>query len=90
MAGMPPATSETIARQANLNERYVREWLGAMTSGRIVNYDPVARTYTLPAEHAALVTRGAVPPCRTSTVEAGVPPALVAPRLRHAGRSCFR
>src|SRR5689334_1536891 len=61
MAGMPPATSEAIARTANLNERYVREWLGAMTSGRIINYDPADRTYTLPAEHAATLTRGAVP-----------------------------
>jgi 2-polyprenyl-3-methyl-5-hydroxy-6-metoxy-1,4-benzoquinol methylase len=30
MADLPPATSERIAKAAGLNERYVREWLGAM------------------------------------------------------------
>jgi 2-polyprenyl-3-methyl-5-hydroxy-6-metoxy-1,4-benzoquinol methylase len=61
MAELPPSTSEAIAERAGLNERYVREWLGAMVSGRIVNYDPDDGTYELPAEHAALLTRGSVP-----------------------------
>jgi 2-polyprenyl-3-methyl-5-hydroxy-6-metoxy-1,4-benzoquinol methylase len=61
MADLPPATSQKIAHQAGLNERYVREWLGAMVTGRIVNYDPSDETYELPAEHAACLTRGAVP-----------------------------
>jgi hypothetical protein len=30
LAGMDPATSDAIARRAGLQERYVREWLGAM------------------------------------------------------------
>ena len=29
MAGKPPATSEKIAAESRLNERYVREWLGS-------------------------------------------------------------
>jgi hypothetical protein len=40
MAKLSPSTSEEIARAADLNERYVREWLGAMVTGRIVDYDP--------------------------------------------------
>ncbi|QKT03853.1 methyltransferase domain-containing protein [Ectothiorhodospiraceae bacterium 2226] len=58
MAAAPPATSAEIAQRANLNERYVREWLGAMTTGRIVSYDPVTGRYALPPEHAASLTRG--------------------------------
>lgn len=61
MSNLPPADSTTIAGVAKLNERYVREWLGAMTVGRIVHHDPVARTYHLPPEHAALLTRAASP-----------------------------
>jgi len=61
LAAMPPSTCAEIATRASLNERYVREWLGAMVTGRIVNYDPRNQTYELPAEHAALLTRGAVP-----------------------------
>jgi SAM-dependent methyltransferase len=59
MSGMPAATSDEIARMAGLNERYVREWLGAMVTGRIITYDPERRAYSLPAEHAASITRAA-------------------------------
>ncbi|HYP16459.1 MAG TPA: class I SAM-dependent methyltransferase [Opitutus sp.] len=61
MATLPPAEVATIARAAKLNERYVREWLGAMTVGRVVAHDSVAMTYHLPPEHAALLTRAAAP-----------------------------
>ena len=61
LAGLPPSTSEAIAAAAGLDERYVREWLNAMTVGRIVEYDPASRTYALPAEHAACLTRAAGP-----------------------------
>src|SRR5205823_9892317 len=56
-----PATSEEIASAAGLNERYVREWLGAMVTGRIVEYEAAKKTYRLPAEHAAGLTRAAGP-----------------------------
>lgn len=53
------ATSAEIAKATNLNERYVREWLGAMVAGRIVDYDESTDGYSLPQEHAALLTRAA-------------------------------
>ncbi len=61
MATLPASTSAQVAKAAGLDERYVREWLNAMTVGRFVNYDPAARTYVLPAEHAAALTRAAGP-----------------------------
>ena len=61
MAALPPATSERIAQVAGLDERYVREWLAAMTTGRIVDHDPAAMTFTLPPAHAAWLTRAAGP-----------------------------
>ncbi|MGB3633285.1 MAG: class I SAM-dependent methyltransferase [Rubrobacteraceae bacterium] len=61
MAGLTPSTSEQIADATELNERYVREWLGAMVTGRIVYHDPENETYYLPAEHAAWLTRAATP-----------------------------
>jgi SAM-dependent methyltransferase len=51
------ATSAAIAEEAGLQERYVREWLGAMVTGGIVEYDPEARSYRLPPEHAAALCR---------------------------------
>ncbi len=59
MAALPPSTSAQIAARAELAERYVREWLAVMVTGRIVSYDPVRRTYRLPPEHAACLTRDA-------------------------------
>lgn len=61
MAELEPSTSEQIADAAGLNERYVREWLGAMVTGQIVEYDPKGKTYHLPAEHAAWLTRKNAP-----------------------------
>lgn len=59
MAGLAPATSEAIAGRAGCAERFVREWLAAMVTGGIVDYDSAARTYVLPLERAACLTRGA-------------------------------
>jgi SAM-dependent methyltransferase len=61
MSYLPPSTAAQIAKAAQLNERYVREWLGAMVTGRIVEYDRRTGRYHLPAEHAASLTRQASP-----------------------------
>lgn len=61
MATLPPSTSQQIADAAKLNERYVREWLGALAVARVVHYEENAGTYWLPPEHAALLTRAATP-----------------------------
>lgn len=60
MSTSPPATSEELAARAGLNERYVREWLGAMVTARVVDIDPASGRYSLPPEHAAFLTRAAV------------------------------
>ncbi|MFZ5861247.1 MAG: class I SAM-dependent methyltransferase [Nitrospirota bacterium] len=59
LSTLPPATSMEIAECAGLNERYVREWLGAMVTGGVVEFDPASLRYRLPGEHAAYLTRAA-------------------------------
>ena len=61
LSELPPSTSKEIAQAAGLNERYVREWLGAMLTGGIVEYEPESRRFSLPAEHAMWLTRAATP-----------------------------
>lgn len=56
MADAGAMTSEALAEKTSLNERYVREWLGAMTAAGVVIMDPQQQTYRLPAPHAALLT----------------------------------
>ena len=59
MSAMSPASSAAIATKAGLNERYVREWLGAMSTSGVVEVDPTSTRFSLPAEHAACLTRAA-------------------------------
>jgi 2-polyprenyl-3-methyl-5-hydroxy-6-metoxy-1,4-benzoquinol methylase len=59
MRDLPPSTPAEIAERAGLNERYVREWLGAMVTSQVVEIDPGSGTYWLPPEHAAFLTRRA-------------------------------
>lgn len=61
MVDLPPATDKQIAEEAGLNQRYVREWLGAMVTGQVIEFDPASATYSLPPEHAAALTRSAGP-----------------------------
>lgn len=61
LADLPDATSAFLAEKAGLAERYVREWLAVMVTSGIAEYDPDAETYSLPPEHAALLTRAARP-----------------------------
>jgi 2-polyprenyl-3-methyl-5-hydroxy-6-metoxy-1,4-benzoquinol methylase len=67
MHNIGPATSQQLADAANLNERYVREWLGAMTTAQIVMYAPETSRYELPNEHAMLLANapGATPIANT-------------------------
>ncbi len=51
-----PATGAELAKRADLHERYVREWLGAMVTGGIIEYDADTETYRLPPERAACLT----------------------------------
>lgn len=60
-AAAEPGTSQEIAEAAGLDERYVREWLAAMTTARVVEHDPATQSYQLPAEHAASLTEAAGP-----------------------------
>ena len=55
-AATGPGTSQQIAERAGLDERYVREWLGTMVTGGVIEYDPSQETYTLPVEHAVCLT----------------------------------
>jgi len=57
MRGQRPLTSAELATLAGLNQRYVREWLGAMVTAGVVDVDPPTLRFSLPPEHAAFLTR---------------------------------
>lgn len=61
MSNLEPSSAQVIAEEAGLDKRYVKEWLGAMVTGGIVDYDAANQTYALPPEHAAFLTPAATP-----------------------------
>jgi SAM-dependent methyltransferase len=53
LAGAGPLAPAELARRAEADERYVREWLNAQAAGGYVEYDPDSGRYTLPERMAA-------------------------------------
>ena len=53
MRDRAPETSHELAHRTGFNERYVREWLGALTTAGVLEVDPDGPRFRLPAEHAA-------------------------------------
>jgi SAM-dependent methyltransferase len=51
-----PGTSAELADRASLDERYVREMLGALVTGGVATYDAPTARYHLPMEHAVCLT----------------------------------
>ncbi|TWT32875.1 class I SAM-dependent methyltransferase [Blastopirellula retiformator] len=93
MAEMPPATSEEIAFASGLNERYVREWLNALVAAKVIDYDRDERSYRLPPEHAALLTRAATPSNLASVAQwiavLGYVETQVVDKFTHGGGVCY-
>lgn len=56
MSDMDWTVSVELAKQAGLNERYVREWLGAMATGGVVEVDDTGR-FRLSEDKAQFLTR---------------------------------
>jgi hypothetical protein len=49
------SSSTDLAARTGTQERYVREWLGAMANAGYLDYDPASRRYTLPPEHTPVL-----------------------------------
>jgi SAM-dependent methyltransferase len=87
LAASGPVTIEELAKQTRLNERYLREWLNAMTTARYVEYRPETRQYFLPPEHAAVLADEASPFFVGGFLEMIVPSVMQAPKLVKAFRN---
>jgi SAM-dependent methyltransferase len=51
LAEAGPLTSMELASRAEVNERYAREWLAALTCAGYLAYNPADGRFTLPPEH---------------------------------------
>ncbi|WP_235686674.1 class I SAM-dependent methyltransferase [Tomitella gaofuii] len=61
LAGAGPCSSSELAGATGTAERYVREWLAQQAAMGIVECEPVGGTFSLPAEHAAVLAEDGSP-----------------------------
>src|SRR5499425_610342 len=57
LAEQGAATSAELASRTQLNERYLREWLGGMATAGYLDYDGPTKRFNLPAEHASVLAQ---------------------------------
>lgn len=89
LARSGPADTATLAAAAEVDERYLREWLDGIVAGGVATYDPDTGHYALPPEHAVCLTPDDGPvnlarSLKMLTMLAGVEPDL-RERFRHGG-----
>ncbi len=84
MADAGPVTVEQLAERTGLNERYLREWLGSMTTAEYVEHDSEDDTYLLPAEHALPLADEEFPHFTGGFLQMIVPTVTVAPKVAEA------
>jgi len=57
LSSSDPIDSATLAQQAGCSERYICEWLECMAVGGYLNHDSATGNFSLPAEHAEVLTK---------------------------------
>lgn len=87
MADAGPVTAEQLAERTGLNERYLREWLGSMTTAEYVEHDSEDDTYLLPPEHALPLADEEFPFFTGGFIQMIVPTVTVAPKVAEAFRT---
>lgn len=86
MAGRGPMSIADVAAASGLEARYVEEWLKGMVSAGYLDYEAAAETFTLPDEHAFLLSSEGTDHFMGGMF-AMVPPLLgVAPRVAESFR----
>lgn len=84
LADSGPVTCAELAAKTGLNERYLREWLSAMTAATYINYDAATAKYSMTAEHALVLAREESPFFLGGFLEMILPNVSVTPKVMEA------
>jgi len=87
MASTGGLTSAELAERTGTEERYVREWLNAQAAAGYVEYDADGATFTLPAEHAAVLADDTSPANMLGGFDLVLATAKSEPHIRERFRS---
>lgn len=72
LAEICPATSQELAQNTGIKERYLREWLSANAAGGYIDYDPDSQTFSMTPEQALIFTAEGNPNCMQGFFQAVV------------------
>jgi 2-polyprenyl-3-methyl-5-hydroxy-6-metoxy-1,4-benzoquinol methylase len=84
LADSGPVTTAELSQRTGLSERYLREWLGSMTTAEYIEHDSEHDTYLLPAEHALPLADENFPFFTGGFLQMIVPTVAVAPQVAEA------
>lgn len=87
LAGAGAVTSVELAERTGLNERYLREWLGAMTAAKYISYDPSTSRYSMSSENAMILANEESPFYMGGFMQMVVPEVGMAPKLLESFRT---
>jgi SAM-dependent methyltransferase len=87
LATAGPVTVAELAQRTGLNDRYLREWLGAMTAAKYIEYDPATTRYTMSPEHAMILADENSQFFMGGMIQAVVPEVSMAPKLIESFRT---
>ncbi len=87
LAGAGPVTVAELAARTSLDQRYLREWLGAMTAAKYLAYDAAGERYTMSPEHAMILANEESPFFMGGFMQMIVPEVAMAPKLMESFRT---
>jgi SAM-dependent methyltransferase len=80
-------TSDDLAKATGLSERYLREWLSAMTAAQYVEYDPATKRYSMQPEKAMILAKEESPFFMGGFIQGIIPNLSVTPKVMEAFKS---
>ena len=87
LAEVSPATSDALAANTGLPERYLREWLSANAAGGYVEYDPATNQFSMTPEQAVIFATEGHPHCMQGFFQAVISAYMDEPKATGAFRS---
>jgi SAM-dependent methyltransferase len=87
LAEISPATSQELADNTGVNERYVREWLSANAAGGYMNYDPASDQFSMTPEQAVIFAAEGNPACMQGFFQAVISAYIDEPKVTDVFRT---
>jgi len=87
LAEISPATSQELASNTGLSERYLLEWLSTNAAGGYIDYDPASQKFSMTPEQAVIFAAEGHPHCMQGFFQAVMSAYIDEPEVTEVFRS---